>query len=241
MRRVPMLHRFILPHSHVWVSVHSDFPDTTNSSATGTRNSWTFADMFSAFVTMGLPKTNGTFTRKALQALAEVNIGSLPPRLRTSPVERFEFLAQSLPAWSRSAESSGQLRPIDFDNAFLETYHPRLLVDRQDGDDCFNIGTARLATRQFGDRDDDVVGEMQLLPHCCFEAIDGLGKPGPRRRARGLTKPFMTPLRVYRFAPRAELAAHSLSRRFRTLPNRRSPTRRQVNQPRQAHGDRNHF
>jgi ABC-type uncharacterized transport system substrate-binding protein len=33
--------------------------------------------MFSAFATMGLPKTNGTFTRQTLQPLVQVNIGSL--------------------------------------------------------------------------------------------------------------------------------------------------------------------
>ncbi len=64
-------------HPHVWVTMHSDFLYATDGSVTGIRNSWTFDDMFSAFATMGFPKTNGTFTQQTLQPLAKVNIESL--------------------------------------------------------------------------------------------------------------------------------------------------------------------
>jgi ABC-type uncharacterized transport system substrate-binding protein len=48
-----------------------------DGSVTGVRHAWTFDDMFSAFATTGLQKTNGTFSRDALQALAKVNVDSL--------------------------------------------------------------------------------------------------------------------------------------------------------------------
>jgi ABC-type uncharacterized transport system substrate-binding protein len=88
-----MLHRFILTlailaglvaatakasaHPHVWVTMHSDLLYTPEGSVTAVRHTWTFDDMFSAFATMGFPKTNGTFTRETLQPLAKVNIDSL--------------------------------------------------------------------------------------------------------------------------------------------------------------------
>jgi ABC-type uncharacterized transport system substrate-binding protein len=90
---VPMLHRFILAlgilaglvatagnafaHPHVWVTMHSDFLYTPDGSVTAVRHVWTFDDMFSAFATMGLPKSNGTFTRATLQPLAKINVDSL--------------------------------------------------------------------------------------------------------------------------------------------------------------------
>jgi len=93
MLRLPMFHRFILTlavlaglvaatdtssaHPHVWVTMHSDFLYATDGSLTAVRHVWTFDDMFSAFATMGFAKTNGTFTRKTLQPLAWINIGSL--------------------------------------------------------------------------------------------------------------------------------------------------------------------
>jgi ABC-type uncharacterized transport system substrate-binding protein len=64
-------------HPHVWVTMHSKFLYAPDGSVTGVRHSWTFDDMFSAFATMGFPKTNGTFTRETLQPLAKVNIDSL--------------------------------------------------------------------------------------------------------------------------------------------------------------------
>ena len=64
-------------HPHVWVTMHSDFLYAPDGSVTGIRHTWTFDDMFSAFATMGFPKTNGTFTRETLQPLAKVNVDSL--------------------------------------------------------------------------------------------------------------------------------------------------------------------
>jgi ABC-type uncharacterized transport system substrate-binding protein len=93
MLRVPMRHCFLLTlailaglvaatgkasaHPHVWVTMHSDFLYASDGSVTGIRDTWTFDDMFSAFATMGFPKTNGTFTQQTLQPLAKVNIDSL--------------------------------------------------------------------------------------------------------------------------------------------------------------------
>jgi ABC-type uncharacterized transport system substrate-binding protein len=93
MRRVPMLHRFVLAlvvlagfvaatgkasaHPHVWVTMHSKFLYTPDGSVTAIRHVWTFDDMFSAFATMGFQKTSGTFTRQTLQPLAKINIDSL--------------------------------------------------------------------------------------------------------------------------------------------------------------------
>jgi ABC-type uncharacterized transport system substrate-binding protein len=64
-------------HPHVWVTMHSKFLYAPDGSLTGIRQSWTFDDMFSAFATMGFPKTNGTFARETLQPLAKVNVDSL--------------------------------------------------------------------------------------------------------------------------------------------------------------------
>jgi ABC-type uncharacterized transport system substrate-binding protein len=64
-------------HPHVWVTMHSKFLYAPDGSLTGIRHSWTFDDMFSAFATMGFPKTNGTFARETLQPLAKVNVDSL--------------------------------------------------------------------------------------------------------------------------------------------------------------------
>jgi ABC-type uncharacterized transport system substrate-binding protein len=64
-------------HPHVWVTMHSKFLYAPDGSLTGIRHSWTFDDMFSAFATMGFPKTNGTFARETLQPLAKLNVESL--------------------------------------------------------------------------------------------------------------------------------------------------------------------
>ncbi len=88
-----MIHRFIVvlaaivalltapqrafAHPHVWVTAHSELVYAPDGSATAVHQTWTFDDMFSAFATMGLPKTNGTFSREALQPLAKVNVESL--------------------------------------------------------------------------------------------------------------------------------------------------------------------
>jgi len=64
-------------HPHVWVTMHSDFLYSPDGSVTAVRHTWTFDDMFSAFATMGFPKTDGTFTRETLQPLATVNVDSL--------------------------------------------------------------------------------------------------------------------------------------------------------------------
>ncbi len=64
-------------HPHVWVTIQSKFLYAPDGSLTGIRHSWTFDDMFSAFATMGFPKTNDTFTRETLQPLAKVNVDSL--------------------------------------------------------------------------------------------------------------------------------------------------------------------
>jgi ABC-type uncharacterized transport system substrate-binding protein len=57
--------------------MHSDFTYAPDGSVTAVRHTWTFDDIFSAFATMGFPKTNGTFTRETLESLAKVNIDSL--------------------------------------------------------------------------------------------------------------------------------------------------------------------
>jgi ABC-type uncharacterized transport system substrate-binding protein len=92
--RVPMVRRFVAhiaaflaclaaaagsacAHPHVWVTMHSDFIYAPDGAITGIRHTWTFDDMFSAFATMGFPKTDGTFTRETLQPLAKVNVDSL--------------------------------------------------------------------------------------------------------------------------------------------------------------------
>ena len=91
---MPMIHRLIAmlavflaglvaatasasAHPHVWVTMHSKLVYEPDGSVTAVRHAWTFDDMFSAFATMGLPKTNGTFTREALQPLAEINVSTL--------------------------------------------------------------------------------------------------------------------------------------------------------------------
>jgi ABC-type uncharacterized transport system substrate-binding protein len=64
-------------HPHVWVTMRSDLLYAPDGSVTAVRHAWTFDDMFSAFATMGLAKTGGTFTRQTLQPLAKVNVDSL--------------------------------------------------------------------------------------------------------------------------------------------------------------------
>jgi ABC-type uncharacterized transport system substrate-binding protein len=64
-------------HPHVWVTMHSDFLYAPDGSVTAIRHAWTFDDMFSAFATMGMAKTGGTFTRQTLQPMAKLNIDSL--------------------------------------------------------------------------------------------------------------------------------------------------------------------
>jgi ABC-type uncharacterized transport system substrate-binding protein len=64
-------------HPHVWVTIRSELLYGLDGSVTGVRHAWTFDDMFSAFATTGLQKTNGTFSRDALQALAKVNVDTL--------------------------------------------------------------------------------------------------------------------------------------------------------------------
>jgi ABC-type uncharacterized transport system substrate-binding protein len=67
----------VLAHPHVWATIRSELIYAPDGSVTEVRHSWTFDDMFSAFATTGMPKTNGTFTRQTLQPLAQVNIESL--------------------------------------------------------------------------------------------------------------------------------------------------------------------
>jgi ABC-type uncharacterized transport system substrate-binding protein len=64
-------------HPHVWVTMVSQLVYAPDGAVTGIRQAWTFDDMFSAFATMGIAKTGGTFTRETLQPLAKVNIDSL--------------------------------------------------------------------------------------------------------------------------------------------------------------------
>jgi ABC-type uncharacterized transport system substrate-binding protein len=64
-------------HPHVWATIRSEVIYASDGSVTAVRHSWTFDDMFSAFATTGMPKTNGTFTRQTLQPLAQVNVESL--------------------------------------------------------------------------------------------------------------------------------------------------------------------
>jgi ABC-type uncharacterized transport system substrate-binding protein len=64
-------------HPHVWVTMHSDVLYAPDGSVTGVRHAWTFDDLFSAFATTGLQKTNGVFARETLQSLAKVNVDSL--------------------------------------------------------------------------------------------------------------------------------------------------------------------
>jgi ABC-type uncharacterized transport system substrate-binding protein len=64
-------------HPNVWVTMPIELLYALDGSVTGVRNAWTFDDMFSAFATTGLQKTNGTFGRDALQALANVKVDSL--------------------------------------------------------------------------------------------------------------------------------------------------------------------
>jgi len=64
-------------HPHVWVTMHSELVYAPDGAVTAVRHVWTFDDMFSAFATMGMPKTDGTFTRETLQPLAKVNVESL--------------------------------------------------------------------------------------------------------------------------------------------------------------------
>jgi ABC-type uncharacterized transport system substrate-binding protein len=90
----PMIHRIIVSigsavaylvaatanasaHPHVWATIRSELVYAPDGSVTAVRHAWTFDDMFSAFATTGLPKTNGTFTRQTLQPLAQVNVESL--------------------------------------------------------------------------------------------------------------------------------------------------------------------
>jgi ABC-type uncharacterized transport system substrate-binding protein len=90
----PMIHRLIVSigtavaylvaatanasaHPHVWATIHSELVYAPDGSVTAVRHAWTFDDMFSAFATTGLPKTNGTFTRQTLQPLAQVNVEAL--------------------------------------------------------------------------------------------------------------------------------------------------------------------
>jgi ABC-type uncharacterized transport system substrate-binding protein len=64
-------------HPHVWVTIRSELLYASDGSVTGVRHTWTFDEMFSAFATTGLPKTNGTFTHDTLQPLAKENIDEL--------------------------------------------------------------------------------------------------------------------------------------------------------------------
>ena len=64
-------------HPHVWATIRSELIYAPDGAVTAVRHSWTFDDMFSAFATTGLPKTNGTFTRQTLQPVAQVNVESL--------------------------------------------------------------------------------------------------------------------------------------------------------------------
>lgn len=66
-----------LAHPHVWATIRSELIYAPDGSVTAVRHAWTFDDMFSAFATTGMPKTNGTFTRQTLQPLAQVNVDSL--------------------------------------------------------------------------------------------------------------------------------------------------------------------
>jgi ABC-type uncharacterized transport system substrate-binding protein len=64
-------------HPHVWVTIRSELLYASDGSVTGIRHTWTFDDMFSAFATTGLQKTNGTFTHDTLKPLAKENIDEL--------------------------------------------------------------------------------------------------------------------------------------------------------------------
>ena len=65
-------------HPHVWVTMNEELLYAPDGSVTGVRHAWTFDDMFSAFATQGIEqKTQGTFTREELTALAKVNVESL--------------------------------------------------------------------------------------------------------------------------------------------------------------------
>ncbi|HUO01122.1 MAG TPA: DUF1007 family protein [Bradyrhizobium sp.] len=64
-------------HPHVWVTIRTELLYAPDGSVTSVRHAWTFDDMFSAFATTGLQKTNGTFTREELQPVAQANVDTL--------------------------------------------------------------------------------------------------------------------------------------------------------------------
>ncbi|MGH6742865.1 MAG: DUF1007 family protein, partial [Bradyrhizobium sp.] len=67
-----------LAHPHVWVTMTTELDYTPDGAVTGTRQAWTFDDMYSAFATQGIEsKTKGTFTREELKPLAQLNVESL--------------------------------------------------------------------------------------------------------------------------------------------------------------------
>jgi ABC-type uncharacterized transport system substrate-binding protein len=61
----------------VWVTIRSELLYVLDGSVTGVRHAFTFDDMFSAFATTGLQRTNSAFSRDTLQTLAKVNVDSL--------------------------------------------------------------------------------------------------------------------------------------------------------------------
>ena len=65
-------------HPHIWVTMTEELVYSPDGSVTGLRQTWTFDDMFSVFVTQGIEqKTRGAFTPEELEPLAKTQVESL--------------------------------------------------------------------------------------------------------------------------------------------------------------------
>ena len=64
-------------HPHVWITMHTELIYGSDGRITAVRHTWSFDDMFSAFMTQGLQsRQKGVFTREELAPLAKSNLES---------------------------------------------------------------------------------------------------------------------------------------------------------------------
>ncbi|MEC9368947.1 MAG: DUF1007 family protein [Pseudomonadota bacterium] len=101
-------------HPHVWVSIQTELVPGKDGKIVAMRNRWTFDEMFSSYAVLGLDTNeDGTYDRKELAELAQVNVSSL---------KEFDFFT-----FIRLGEGYAQIKPAE--DYWLEYVDSKLVLN----------------------------------------------------------------------------------------------------------------
>ena len=129
-----------LAHPHVFVVVTSQVLFDAQGRVSGVRHSWTFDDMYSAFVTTGASEDGKPVSAEQLQPLAEQNVSDLAEygyfTLVKVPGQKIEFAKPQAIAMREDDKKLVTLtftlplkQPVKADKAFtLQVYDPTYFV-----------------------------------------------------------------------------------------------------------------